>query len=402
MLPWTPLYITLSSFNTYDSSPISQYFHVLEKEGELPVPRLRCEYDPSIKLVELHFQGRAIPIARDKLFAAHLTEKLFDKGTLQVPGSSLSALQDLLSFLRKGRYGLDLDQRRPYTPGMDWESTGTSINAFQGPPRILEHRKSTPPPLLSDIKAYRLAAQIDFPELRLYALRRMYARQETHDDPFEILEWVYLDDPSQNSDEKQYEPKSESQSNEDKKPPFRPDSEFRKWVRDWLQVPSGDHSYPYNLQILQRQPAWKDSHVRHGERKSELIADIESIEAGLRERHISAYARMPVYPYVQPSGYFAPGPYGPTPYQAPYYAPPTFPHHGHVSPMPMPMPMPMPPAPSHSVNYARFERQLPYMWNHQPLPTTERMPTPVPETLMHRIDQMWPGVRPPHDEGRFL
>lgn len=349
----------MSPLSAYDYSPISQYFHVIEKDSESPVPRLRCEYDPSIELVELQFQGRAVPIARDELFATHLTEKLFDNGVLKVPGSSLLVLQDLLSFLQKGSYGLDLDQRRAYIPSMDWQSTEPSKVAVQGPPRILEHRKSsTPSPLLSDIKAYRLAAEIDFPELRLYALRRMYAWQESHDDPFEILEWVYLDDPSQSSNEKKFKQENQSRSNEGKKHSFRPDSNLRKWVMDWLKVPSGDISYPYHLQILQTHPAYKDNYARHRERKSELITDIEVVKADLRNHLASAYARMPIQSYIQPPRFFGPGPYGPSPYQAPFYAPPSFPHHGYVSPIPMQ------PTPAHSKNYPLFEPQLPYMWNH--------------------------------------
>ena len=346
-------------------------------------------------MVELHFQGRAIPIGRDKLSAPLLTEKLFDNGVLKVPGSGWSVLQDLLSFLQNGRYGPNLDQRRSYAPSMDWQIAETSKFAVEGPPRILEYRESTAQPLLSDVKAYRLAAEIDFPELRLYALARMYAWHESHEDPFGILEWVYLDDPSQSSRKDQHKQEDKSQSKDSKKSPFRADSNLRKWVRDWLKAPSGDVSYPYNLQILQRRPAWKDNYIRYRKRTSEFITDVEAVQAHLQERLASVYARMPAQPYVQPPGYFGPGPHGPTPYQASHYAPPSFPHHGYISPMPMQS------IPSHSNTHPLFEPQQPYVWNHRPLPTAEWMDIRLPEILMDGISPMWPGGRR-HNHDRIL
>ncbi|KAL9106554.1 MAG: hypothetical protein Q9187_008547 [Circinaria calcarea] len=260
---------------------------------------------------------------------------------------------------------------------------------FRGPPRIIEHIKSNPPPLLSDIKAYRLSTEIDFPELQLHALGRMYAWHETHDDPFEILEWIYFNDPAQDTEENQDEQEDANQSKNNRETPFQPDSNLRKWVKDWLKVPSGLMPYPCNLQTLQRNPAWKDNYVRHQERNSELVTDVEVVQAELRERLTPQYARLPTQLYAQPVGYVGAGPYGSSPYHPHLYTPMHFPHRGYVSPVPA-HPNPVP---SKASNI--FEPQLPYAWNYQQLPPAEWMIRPTPDMLTDEISQMWPGGRVP-------
>ena len=127
------------------------------------------------------------------------------------------------------------------------------------------------PFLLPDIKAYRLATTIDIPELKKNALERLYAQTFTTDDACAALEEVYHGGSIKSAEEAKKAGDAGAGC---------PDNELRKWVRDWLKV-AGRGNYESNLQLLQKHPVWKDKYLKLRERGSELITDIDTIEAEL-------------------------------------------------------------------------------------------------------------------------
>ena len=198
--------------------------------------------------MELHFQSKAYPITKAE-FAG-----LFFKppgSILMVPSDSLLEFRSLKSFLSRRDYEPDIRDRQ------DRYSTVTR----QGPPQIVERSVSDRSHIPIDIGAYRLAKEMSFEDLRQHALTRLYAQATTTDDPCHVLELIYH---------------TLARKHRDK--------DLRDWVKEWLKVPTKHPlsiKFANNLQILQKHVDYKSKYVKLREKGSEMITDIDLVEADL-------------------------------------------------------------------------------------------------------------------------
>ena len=279
----------------------------------MPTPRLRCEFKPEPGFVELRMDNYAIPTPPGKLAGSSLNEKLANSRLLEVPTADWKNFSRLLSFIRDGKYGPEIDGRtQPLLGNRNWPSQAIT----HGPPRIMPKGTTEEDILVSDVQAYRLASAIGFSEMCAYILDRMSSPAYTHDDPCKVLEMVYHSGPPA-------KPADEPQKGDDMKSPIPPDEKMRTWVQEWLKVSGSGRPYANNLQCLQKHPDWKDKYAKLRERGSEMITDIDAIEAELAKRDVVpqiAKPQAPSSPYYERPWEFTSSSYHPRAGPWPHHA----------------------------------------------------------------------------------
>ena len=266
------------------------------------MPQLRSTYDPNGTYFELHFQNRAIPIARSQITSLPsilnkpLSDPNMDVLTIKVSGDDEETFTRLYSFINTG----------DYKPAIKDRQDQNLVTENRGPPRLLDYDPECKPYLIADIKVYRLALAMDFPELKGVALKRLEAQSWTNEDPIAALEYIYHGGPikaskptSSSTSAKESEAKDRTNKVEFK----RADDAIRTWVKKWLMVKSCQPPYTHNLEILQKysqwkdkyahnleilqtHPLWKDKYTKLRERGSELITDIDIVESELAKDRV--------------------------------------------------------------------------------------------------------------------
>ena len=242
--------------------PIEEYLHEIKFDVSEPIPCLRKAYRyPPSAYYELHFENRAFPIFPGELedYSGTMKSDLFNGRVGIVPTSSWDGFRSLHSFILHGYYDCRLEELNLlHCPGLIGKT---------GPPCILHQDSHLAPLLLNNVRAYCLAREIKLPRFKAHALARLYKQASTANDPIEVLEEIYHKSGSQH-----------------------PDKEIRDWVKAWLKVsiPSSTgpyaKEYPTNLQILQKHPDWKERYARLREKGTELITDIDAVEADIASK----------------------------------------------------------------------------------------------------------------------
>jgi hypothetical protein len=175
------------SFEVEQHYPRSQYLHLFQRGASILDPISRSHYrscNPSCRFIELHYQGKAIPLDLAHLrhypgFEAHIHENQMSpvKVPKDVSGKTFRAL---FNFAIQGDY-------EPV-----WRSESFT---FKGPPRIDTGSGNVPetgpfaPP--EDLRVYAVAQKIGFTELRQLALRRLYSQTLLKGDAMDFIEEVY-------------------------------------------------------------------------------------------------------------------------------------------------------------------------------------------------------------------
>jgi hypothetical protein len=208
-----------------------------------------------------------------------LSEKTASNPVIHVPADDDDTFKRLYDFIDKSEY------KPPYKA----RQTRDPVSGLcRGPPRIVDFEPHGKAYLLVDVKMYRLAMAMDFPELRKYALRRLSLQTFTNEDPCAVLEYIYHGGPAKDKAPEsttQSEKKSNSKDTAKKPELKRPDESIRRWVRAWLLVESETKDYANNLDILTRHPLWAAKYRSLRERGSELITDIDAVEAEIQKFH---------------------------------------------------------------------------------------------------------------------
>ena len=270
----------LASHLLTSQRPISQYFYIFEKDSDVPTPYLRCNYKSPTDCVEIHLDKHAFPITRGNLSNSSLGEKLSKSCVLQIPTTDWKTLSRLLSFIRDGNYKPDIEARNVRVHGC-YHGPGQALT--QGPPRIISREDTNDDFLIFDVAAYRLAAAIGFSEMCTYVLSRMNSQTFTRDDPCKVLEVVYHGSSSLDKGDtpKQGDSSKSKSTGHGEKKASPPDEKLRTWVKKWLKVWGPDSTYINNLQTLQKHPKWKSKYAKLRERGTEMITDIDAVEAEL-------------------------------------------------------------------------------------------------------------------------
>ena len=262
------------------NSPLSQYIFIFDESGEKASPHVRGSAKTSEPHIELHFRDRAYLVKRTKLSKlTSLSDKTASNPVLKVPADDEDMFKRLYEFIGTGNYKPAVKERQTQDP--------VSRVWSLGPPRIVDFDANGKAFLVTDIKMYRLAMAMDFPELKERVLARLRAQSFTNEDPCAVLEHIYHGGPAlapKSTPEPDKTTEAKDSKDSSKKPEVkRPDEGIRKWVKDWLQVKSKDKSLSNNLQILQQHPLWTEKYKKLRERGSELITDIDAVEANIKK-----------------------------------------------------------------------------------------------------------------------
>ena len=251
------------------SRPKSQYFATLDEKGKPTEWTLKTQV--KYPYVELSYSDYAVPFAHKDLSGVlGMTRPAVfskDKAIITLPpATTWDTYCHLTSYMKNGRYAF------PYCS--DCKDSRDHHGSGKGTPAILDYKATKEPSLLlTDIKAYRLATAIQYPQMQSYALDRLYAMKEMHDDPIEALEMVYYGGPESKSSDTV--PKSKAVKGPEEKTQSlpNPDSALCGWVRDWLRKPRPNEKYKTNLQLLEEHPDWRDKFVALTMRGGELNKD---------------------------------------------------------------------------------------------------------------------------------
>ena len=269
------------SLTTHNARPITQYYHTYQDGRFKPV--LRSAACLPVEHVEVHYKDKAVPVAYTPAPRGLTTSKRRNGAVLIVPLDDDQAFNDLMRFMTTGSYA-------------------PSISKGGGPPRIGQAMGSQEPLCLTDIRAYRLGAQLELPELQEHALQRLWSHQMTYEDPVVALEYAYHGPPQQpktgdskkaqgndskgsaQSDVKEQPPRifpggeTQQTSKTDSKDerPRPPDEALRAWVRAWLKQPIDGHRC--NLELLRSHAGWNEAWRKLRARGGPLIADVDAVE----------------------------------------------------------------------------------------------------------------------------
>ena len=190
-----------------------------------------------------------------------------DKSIIALPpATAWDTYCNLTSYMKNGQYA------SPYCS--DCKDSRDHHGSGKGTPVILDYKATKEPfLLLADIKAYRLATAIQYPQMQSYALDRLYAMKETNENPIEALEMVYYGGPESKSSDTALKSKAVKGPEEKTQSLPNPDSALRGWVRDWLRKPRSNEKYKTNLQLLEEHPDWREKFVALTVRGGELNKD---------------------------------------------------------------------------------------------------------------------------------
>lgn len=226
--------------------------------------------------IELQFKDCAYMMKRTRLSnLASISDRTTLDPVIDVPADDEETFKRLYDFMDNGDYKPSVKERQDTVSG-----------TRRGPPRIVDFEANGQAYLQVDIKMYRLAMAMDFPELKKWALARLRAQSFMNEDPCAVLEHIYHGSPakspgSKSEPEKEKKPDSKEAS---KKPEIKgPDDGIRQFVRDWLKVKSESKDFSNNLDILQRHPLWSDKYKKLREQGSELITDVDAVELEIKK-----------------------------------------------------------------------------------------------------------------------
>jgi len=206
-----------------------------------------------------------------------LSNRTTSDPVVNVPTDDEDTFKRLYDFIDKSEYKPPVGARQTKNP-----VTGLS----RGPPRIVNFDPNGKAYLLVDVKMHRLAMAMDFPELQKLVLRRLKLQTFTTEDPCAVLEYIYhggLVKTKAPQSSSESEKKSDSKDTAKKPELKRPNDAIRRWVRAWLHVESETEDYANNLDILKRHPLWAEKYKSLRERGSELITDIDTVEAEIQK-----------------------------------------------------------------------------------------------------------------------
>lgn len=265
------------------NSPISQYVFLFDDNSEKALPHVRGSAKTAEPHIELHFKDHAYLMKRAKLSKfTTLSDRTTSDPVVKVPTNDEDTFNRLYDFInRGGDYKPAIKERQTQDP--------FSKPRFLGPPRIVDFEANGKAFLVVDIQMYRLGMAMDFPELKTRALARLRAQCFTNEDPCAVLEHIYHGGPAKAPNPKSTsdtEKKSDSRYSKDSPKKLevkRPDDGIRQWVKDWLQVKSKSGKFSGNLEILQQHPLWTDKYKKLRERGSELVTDIDAVEAEIKK-----------------------------------------------------------------------------------------------------------------------
>ena len=251
--------------SSWYSRPITQYYHIFKDSRFKPVLRSGSGGIP-VDHIELHYGGRAIPVACSSSLRSLDSKKNTTSPSLVIPFVDDKAFSDLYKFVVTGAYA-------------------PALEGQLGPPRLAQGIGIEKPICLRDIRAYRMGLILGVHELQEYALKRLWSHATTFEDPVEALEYLYHGPPPPKEDEKKSGSdskgagkgkNSKAGSDDKKEKPRGPDEPLRTWARAWLKV--AHNEYGYNLNLLRRHAGWSDAWKKLKTRGGPLIADVDAVD----------------------------------------------------------------------------------------------------------------------------
>ena len=280
-------------FSVEKQYPRSQYLHIYRHGAAMlePISRSLYEIDYPQPFLELHHQGKAIPLALSTLrsspmFRAYIAEKSLP--AVKVPKDvTAKTFQSIFKFAFRGFY-------EP-----SWQPDSFTL---KGPPKIDTGNgnvsETGPYVPAEDVRVYAVAQTIGYGELRQCALRRLYSQTLLKGDAMEFVEEVYTGkEPGKDK------PVACGKG-------WKPDKDLREFMvafmtaehpdRKRIEVEVDDYGHPRpvggptsslggwsnprqtNLGLLQG-PKWKEKMAKLRSGGGAFLEDLDKVEENMRQ-----------------------------------------------------------------------------------------------------------------------
>ena len=284
------------------NSPITQYFHSYNPDAtslsKKYKPILRSSYTSiGIPYIEIQFAERAVPVPQACLGGNSSLSQRKNGAVLKLETKDEAAFADLYMFLTKGRYeaasGVGNANLLLQAPGavVDVLPNGLAIldqGAAMNFGRIVP---AAAKPMLADVRAYRVGATLEIPELQHHALQRLWNWGTTTENPVHVLEYLYHGTPIAEAGKKDKDNDRKEKKGGGGGGLTEPDELLRHWCREWMKAKEDRQGGKSNLEIIKDPMRWGAVFRTLREKGGLLIADADAaeVEARHEERYGGAH-----------------------------------------------------------------------------------------------------------------